>query len=74
MVSMIFRGVLIFFLLISCAFVESFPDGLWNGTPPKKAAVLEGIKKGDTQAMAEYAYRSSHGWVRTQFDEDQIFF
>lgn len=70
MVEMILRGVLIYFLLIGCAFAEAFPNGLWNGKPPKKATVFEGGERGDPQAMAEHAYWSRHGWVRTKFIEE----
>ncbi|MGJ8695821.1 MAG: tetratricopeptide repeat protein [Verrucomicrobiaceae bacterium] len=49
-------------------------DGLWNGKPLSEEVVMEGVRTGDAEALAEWAYWARVGWGGVGPDEGAVFF
>lgn len=52
------------FCLIGTLAHSAVPDGLWNGKPPEKAALLMQVEAGNADAIAEWAY-----WCMTTYGD-----
>jgi len=63
------------FFLTGCLFAAGevkIPDGAWNGKPWKRNLLLSEVKKGNPDALAEWAYCSRRALLQIAYDRNLI--
>lgn len=56
-----------------CLAEEPVRDGAWNGKPWDREELDTGVREGDPEALAEYAYCSREGMNQVPYDAGRIF-